>query len=289
MPGSRDDDAPRWELPVWDPSGKVPRWEPERDTARAQAHRGVVPRTRVGVGVRGVAAPSPRRVAAAPTARPVPPKRGSSLAAPFVWWAAHPWIVLWAFVFLAPGSTLLLRALDDSGLDIPVPPVVGGLTALLAVALALAMVASARRSATRLMLGTVSALAVLGVLLWSLTNVTLGRTACPTRAGTDLGRQVATAALAAWQAGESGDTAWRGGQVDPAWRERTRTTALTDFQLTDSGCWERVAPLDGTRTWHEYRVTVQEDGRAALSKVVVVHTAANARDWKITGIEGPLP
>lgn len=127
-------------------------------------------------------------------------------------------------------------------------------------------------------------------LLWSLTNVTLGRTACPTRAGTDLGRRVATAALAAWwQAGESGDTAWRGGQVDPVWRERTRTTALTDFQLTVSGCWERVAPLDGTRTWHEYRVTVQEDGRAALSKVVVVHTAANARDWKITGIEGPLP
>jgi hypothetical protein len=64
---------------------------------------------------------------------------------------------------------------------------------------------------------------------------------------------------------------------------------LLDYQLVDTGCWERVAPIDVTSTWHEFRVTVQGRDQAALSKSVVVHTALGTGGWKITAIEGPLP
>jgi hypothetical protein len=285
MPRDSDDDNPRWELPVWDPSTEdtTPRWTPRREVPRWQPRGDPAPaaRTRGGSG---------RRMGSAlPPVRREPPKRVSPLAAPFVWWAAHPWIVLWVLVFMAPGAALLLRVVDESEFEIAVRPLAWGLSALFVIALALAVVASARRSVTRLAFGTIAALAVLGVLLWPVTHVTLGRTACPARAGNDLGARRAAGALDAWQAGDGGAAGWQQGQPDAAWRERTRAIGLVDYQLVESGCWERVAPIDGTHTWHEFRVTVSGPERAMLLKTVVVHTAVGADGWKITAIEGPLP
>ena len=122
-----------------------------------------------------------------------------------------------------------------------------------------------------------------------MTKITLGRGMCPPRAGTDLGAPVAAAALTAWQKGAAGAEAWRDGQVDPAWRERSGAASLLEYQFLETGCWERVAPIDASRTWHEFRVTVRAGEQAALSKSVVVHTAAGQAGWKITAIEGPLP
>lgn len=283
---SDDDDAPRWELPVWEeeppsrsPSGTVPRWEPER----AIPHR--APQRRSGTGTRGRA---PLGTAAASSQRVPAPKR-SFVARPFAWWAAHPWVVVWGLVFGAPAVVLLLRALDESGLEGLVRPAMWALVALFVGALVLAMMASARRSAVRLTLGTVGVLAALTVLLWPVTQVTLGRTACPARAVGDLGASVAGRTLEAWQRGATLDVGWRTGRADAAWLDRSRTIDLLDYELVDSGCWERAAPIDAARTWHEFRVTVKGGGSVSLSKSVVVHTAAGADGWKITAIEGPLP
>ncbi len=288
MPRSSDDDddAPRWELPVWEeeppshsPSETVPRWEPEPNVPRWQPRRGPAASTRVGARIDTGAAPP----------RGVPPPKTSPLARPFVWWAAHPWIVVWVLVVLTPAAVLLLRALDESGLEILVRPVAWTLVALFVVTLALAMVASARRSVSRLAFGSVAALAALGTLLWPVTQVTLGRAACPARAGGDLGAPVASGALAAWRFGAGGDGRWQSGRADSAWIGRSRAVSLLDYELVDTGCWERVAPIDATRTWHEFRVTIQAGGPAALAKSVVVHTAVGTDGWKITAIEGPLP
>jgi hypothetical protein len=288
MPRSSDDDAPRWELPEWDESSSgslsdhVPRWEPEREVPRWQPGREAAPTTRAGARVRRRAESS----VAATRAAPAP--KISPLARPFVWWAAHPWIVLWAFVGVAPIAVLALRAIDESGLELLVQPLAWALGGVFVVALALAMVASARRSITRLAFGTLSALVVLGILLWPVTRVTLGRTICPARAGTDLGTAVARGALETWQRGTPGHEGWLNAQ-DAGWHERAGAVSLVDYQLVETGCWERVAPIDGSRTWHEFRVTVQGRDQAALSKSVVVHTAAGPDGWKITAIEGPLP
>jgi len=223
------------------------------------------------------------------TTRVAPPPKISPFARPFVWWAGHPWIPLWVLVCLAPGAVLALRTGDESGYETLVQPLAWAFVALFVVALGLAMVASARRSVTRLAFGTIAAVAALGVLLWPVTRVTLGRTMCPARAGTDLGSAVAAGALGAWQRGAPGGEGWRNAQADGGWRDRSRAVSLLDYQLVETGCWERVAPIDVTSTWHEFRVTVQGRDQAALSKSVVVHTALGTGGWKITAIEGPLP
>jgi hypothetical protein len=192
-------------------------------------------------------------------------------------------------VLLAPVAVLLVRALDESELHVLVQPLAWAFGALFVVLLAFAMLASARRSVTRLAFGTIGALGALAAVLWPVTQVTLGRTACPARAGTDLGAPVAGAALDAWQHGAPGDEGWRLARADGAWRDRSRPFTLLEYQLVETGCWERVAPIDATRTWHEFRVTVRDGARAALSKSVVVHTAMGPDGWKITAIEGPLP
>jgi hypothetical protein len=294
MPGGDrdDDDAPRWELPVYDPSEEIPRWEPERDVRREvprwQPARAQPSTPRAGMPRGGAPRPSATRAAAALPARE-PPKRVPFYAAPFAWWTAHPWPVLWAFVLLAPVAALALRVLDEAALTAVVTPAAWGLVLLFAIALALALMASARRSALRLVLGGVGALVTLAVLLWPVTRVTLGRTICPARAGPDLGAGVAASALEAWQGGNDGDGGWRQGRPDDTWQERTRAAGLVDYQLLATGCWERVAPIDTSRTWHEFRVTVQDGDREPLSKTVVVHTDAGGDGWKITAIEGPLP
>jgi hypothetical protein len=284
MPRSSDDDDARWELPVWEPpSGSPldegPRWEPDREVPRWQPRRESATRPRGKARAETVAAP---RAPAPP--KPSLPSRAAT------WWGAHPWVIVWALVILTPAAAVLLRALDESGLERLVRPLAWTLGVLLVVALAIAMMGSARRSVARLALGTVSVLIGLGAALWPVTQVTLGRTACPARASGDLGAAVAGGALDAWQRGVSGDGSWRGGQAEGAWQERARVAGLLDYQLVETGCWERAAPIDASRTWHEFRVTVHTNREdAPLSKSVVVHTATGDDGWKITAIEGPLP
>ena len=283
MPRSSDDDA-RWELPVWEPPAgspldEVPRWEPDREAPRWQPRRESATRTRARGRTETVAAPR----APAPSKAPLPSRA-------LAWWGAHPWLIVWALVILTPAAAVLLRALDESGFEMLVRPLGWALGVLLVVTLAIAMTGSARRSVARLALGTVSVLIGLGALLWPVTQVTLGRTACPARATGDLGAAVAGGALDAWRRGVSGDASWRTGQADGAWQERARGAGLLDYELVDTGCWERAAPIDASRTWHEFRVTVRSNGEdAPLSKSVVVHTATGDDGWKISAIEGPLP
>jgi hypothetical protein len=197
--------------------------------------------------------------------------------------------VVWALVLLIPGLAVLLRVVDESRHVAFVRPLAWAFVVLFATALGVAMLASARRSLLRVALGLAACLAVAGILLWPVTRVTLGRTACPSRAGPDLGAPIAAAAMAAWRAGGVNDAGWRGGRADAPWSDRARSLGLIDYQLVASGCWERVAPVDGTRTWHDFRVTVRQGDNTPLSKVVIVHTAAADEEWTITAIEGPLP
>jgi hypothetical protein len=213
----------------------------------------------------------------------------SPLAVPFVCWADHPWVLVWSLVVLAPGAALFLHLIDDSDLAVSPLLLAWVMVALFVVALALAMMVSAARSLARTTLGTVGALAVLGVLLWPVTTVTLGRTPCPRRAGSDLGAGVAAGALDAWRAGAGGEALVGADGSVTARAERSRGSTLVDYQLTGSGCWDRVAPVDVTRTWHEFRVTVQDAAGTALSKTIVVNTTADAGAWKISEIEGPSP
>jgi hypothetical protein len=218
-------------------------------------------------------------VAAPPSSRPPLGRR-----------TGRSWLVAWVLVLLIPVATLALRLLDASAYAALVSPLAWGFAGLIGAALAAAGLASWRRSGLRAALGLAAVLAVAGLLLWPLTHVTLGRTPCPPRAGDELGAAVAVVALGAWRERGTSHAAWQAGWTDPGWSARARSGRLLDFGRVGSGCWDRVAPVDATRTWHEFRVTVQgRDDPSPLSKVVVVHTAAVAEGWKITAIEGPLP
>lgn len=273
QPPNDPTDVPRWEPPP--PSRDVPRWEPDADV------RARPPRPGGPVGARWEVGEAPVRRA--------PVKRASRLVIPFLWWRRHPWVLVWICVFLAPGAGLLLRLVDESGWDPLVAPLAGLFIAFFALALLRGALASVRHSFARLALGVGAALVALAVLLWPVVWVTMGRVTCPARAGTDLGVPTSAIALDAWRRSEAGDSVWHGGAADARWRDTTRGITLLDYQLVESGCWERIAPIDATRTWHDFRVTIREGGRAPLSKVVIVHTAVERGGWKITGIEGPLP
>jgi hypothetical protein len=205
------------------------------------------------------------------------------------WWRRRPWAVVWVLVLLAPLAVALLRVLEESGGEKLLVPTAWGLGLLFVAVLIVAVLSSLPRSTGRAVLGAVGALVALAVLLWPVINVTLDHTPCPPRAGVDLGVPAAVSLLASWERGEADDASWRGGTPEPGWREKVRETKLIDYQLVDSGCWERVAPVDVSRTWHEFRVTIEASEREPLSKVVVVHTASGRGDWKITSVEGPLP
>ena len=272
QPPSEPEEVPRWQPPA--PSREVPRWDPTADVPRWQPPSAATPGARFDEE---------------PAARRPPVKRVSPFALPFVWWSAHPWFFVWACVFLAPAGVVLLRAADESGLERYVAPLQWTLLVIFAIVLLRGVLFSARRSALRLGLGLLAVIGAVTLLLWPLTRVTLGRVTCPARAGTDLGVPVAATAIEAWQRGEAGDAAWRGSDPDPTWRDKARAIRLLDYQLVESGCFERVAPIDARHTWHDFRVTIREGERAPLSKVVVVHTDAAGDGWKITAIEGPLP
>ncbi len=224
-----------------------------------------------------------------PRPRPRPKKKVSPYAAPFAWWAAHPWIVVWMCVFLSPFVVVLLRLLDDAGHRGMVAPLQWLAVGVLVVALVLGVAVTSRRSVVRAVSGLAFAIAGLLLLVLPTTNVVLGRTACPPRAGQELGLSTALAVVEAWRKGEAGDAVWSGGEASPAWREQVRILRLEDFRLVDSGCWERVAPVRASPTWHEFRVTVREGTFAPLSKILLVHVAADGAAWKVTGVDGPLP
>ena len=293
-PAESSRDVPRWEPPApsrevprrpapparsenvtWEPATDVPRWDPMAD----------VPRWQPGAGGGAVGA----RVEGGDVERRARVKAVSPFALPFVWWRAHPWVFAWAAVFLTPAGVLLLRVVDEYGYERVVAPLQWTLLALLAVLLLRGVLFSAQRSVMRMAVGLVAAVAAVAVLLWPLTRVTLGRIICPARAGTDLGVQSAAVAVDAWQRGETGAAAWHNAAPDPVWAEKAKTIGLLDYRLVESGCFERVAPIDVSRTWHDFRVTIKEGDRAALSKIVVVSTVAESGGWKITSIEGPLP
>jgi hypothetical protein len=255
---------------------RVPRWEPEAETPRWTPPPAAPPPR-----VRAEPPAPPARVAPAPGLTPI--------ARPFVWWREHPWIVVRVLVPAIPLVAIALRLLDASEHEAFVAPLAWAFGALLAASLGMAAAARARRSPVRLAVGLACALAAAGLLLWPVTRVTLGRAPCPPRAGPDLGAPVAAAALEAWRGGVTGDTGWRAGRADPAWTARARAAGLLDFSLVETGCWERIAPVDGSRTWHEFRATVRAGEDNPLSKIVVVHTTRVDEGWKITAIEGPLP
>jgi hypothetical protein len=209
--------------------------------------------------------------------------------APLVWWTTHPWIVAWIAVLLSPFGVVVLRLLDDAGHGGLVGPLQWLAIGLLVVALAIGVAVTWRRSALRAASGLLFAVAGVLLLVLPTTNVVLGRTACPPRAGQELGLSTAIAVVEAWSNGDAGDAVWTGSQAAPAWQERVRQLRLEEFRLVDSGCWERVAPVRESPTWHEFRVTVREGTAAPISKILLVHVATESGGWKVTGIDGPLP
>jgi hypothetical protein len=210
-------------------------------------------------------------------------------AVPFVWWTAHPWLVVWMAVFLSPFVVVVLRLLDDAGHEGLVGPLQWLSIGVFVIALLIGVATTSRRSAVRAMTGF--AFAVAGVLLLVLptTHVVLGRTECPPRAGQELGLGTAIGVVEAWRKGEAGDAVWSGGEASAAWKEKVGQLRLEEFRLVDSGCWERVAPVRESPTWHEFRVIVREGTVAPLSKILLVHVASEGGRWKVTGIDGPLP
>lgn len=192
-------------------------------------------------------------------------------------------------VFLSPFLVILLRIIDDMGYRGLVAPLQWMAIGVLVIALVLGVAVTARRSALRAALGLAFAIGGLLLLVLPTTNVVLGRTVCPPGAGGELGLSTAVAVVEAWRRAEAGDAVWLGGEASAAWKERVSTLRLEDFRLIESGCWERVAPVRESPTWHEFRVTVREGTRAPLSKILLVHVAAEDGVWKVTGVDGPLP
>lgn len=196
---------------------------------------------------------------------------------------------MWLCVFLSPLVVVVLRLLDEAGHDGMVAPVQWLAIGVVVIAVVLAVSVTWRRSAVR----TVShlALAIAGLLLLVLptTHVVLGRTACPPRAGEELGRGTAVAVLEAWRKGEAVDAIWSGGEASPAWKQKVGTWSLDQLVAVQSGCWERVAPVKASPTWHEFRVIVREGTLEPLSKLLVVHVASEGGAWKVIGVDGPLP
>jgi hypothetical protein len=198
-------------------------------------------------------------------------------------------VIVWVSVFLAPFMVLFLRVVDESWSPRLVVPFEWMLWAFFAIALLLGLLVTSTKSAMRAVGGLVFALLAIAVLVAPLTQVTLGRGGCPARIGKDLGVGVAATVLEAWQKGEALGEAWRGGEVAPSWQERAHRLALLDYRLVESGCWERVAPIATSTTWHEFRVTVKEGDRAPLSKTLLVHTVREGAGFRVSAVDGPLP
>lgn len=192
-------------------------------------------------------------------------------------------------VLLSPLVVVLLRLLDEAGHEEMVAPVRWLAIGVVVIAVVLAVSVTWRRSAVRALSHLAFAIAGLLLLVLPTTHVVLGRTACPPRAGEELGRGAALAVLEAWRKGEAADAVWSGGEASPAWKQKVGTLSLDQFVIVQSGCWERVAPVKESPTWHEFRVIVREGTLEPLSKLLIVHAANEGGAWKVIGVEGPLP
>ena len=203
-----------------------------------------------------------------------------------MWWRRHAWIPVWITVFLTPAALLSLRLIDDTSVALVLPPLLIVMIVLFLAMLAVAVRASVTRSVPRAVAGGGSALLAAGLLALAMIHV-IGQRSCPERMGVDRGIQVAAQMLDAWRKGEAAPAdVWASAAVADAWRSRVGKLTLIDYKVVDSGCWERLAPVATKRTWHEFRVTVQQ-GDDRFSKVVTVHTHATRGDWHITEVEGP--
>jgi len=223
--------------------------------------------------------PRPRR----PVRKPV-----AWYAVPLVWWSKHPWLVLWACVLLTPEAMLSLRVLDDTDWAALVRPAAGVFGVLFVVALTVALMLGVRRSPGRTFAGATAALLGAMLLLLPMLHV-IGQRFCPARMGTDRGIQTSAEMLEAWKNATGLPDVWDSAAVGDDWKRRAGDLALLDYRLVDSGCWERLAPVATTRTWHEFRVVVRQGDTDPLSKILTVHTVAAGTGWKIAEVEGPQP
>ncbi len=298
------DDVPQWEIsdeePSWDLMAaettpvedvqELPRGP--RATDQAPAGRqppSTRPRSRPSgkaeAGRTGRVARAPGRRASSSPSSPSSAVRRTGGAAEGAWPVRHPWLVAWILVALSPMALVILHALDRSAAHGVVVPLQWGLSALLGVALIAAVLASARRSSARFAGGLVAA-GVAAVLVWLVGQIPLGRGDCPAHAGRDLGSVAARGLFDAWEANRAGDGVWSGGVPSPEWRARTERAALVSYQREASGCFDRLGPVDVSRTWHDFRATVRQ-GSASLSVPLVVHTAREGDGWRVTSVDWP--
>lgn len=195
---------------------------------------------------------------------------------------------MWVAVALTPVVLFGLRLVDESDVaDLVEPPILALMVVVLLVTIAVAVRSSAARSLSRAVAGGGGALLAAALLVLPMTQI-IGHRPCPDRLGPDRGLHVATQTLDAWRrGGPPPDDVWTSGDGAAGWRVRIRDMALLDYKIEDSGCWERLAPVATSTTWHEYRVTVRRGDGERFSKVVTVHTRAARDGWKIAEIEGP--
>jgi hypothetical protein len=192
-------------------------------------------------------------------------------------------------VCLSPVAVLTLRVVDESGSSRLVTPLAWLFAVSFALAVLVGLLVTLERSTLRAAAGLVVSVVAVVTLVVPLFRVTLGRTACPPRIGPDTGLDAAVVVMDAWKNGEAAPAMWQRGEADPSWRERARRITLIDYRLVDSGCWERVAPIATSSTWHEFRVTVQQPDGMFLSKTVLLHMEKESTTFRVAAVDGPLP
>ena len=196
-------------------------------------------------------------------------------------------MAVWIAVVLAPVLLFGLRLIDDSAVALLVPAALALMIVLFLVVLGAAVRAAARASLPRALARGGAALLAVGLLTLPMSHV-IGHRSCPEHMGVDRGLQISSQMLDAWRNGERPlAVVWTTGGVAEAWRAQTDGLRLVDYKLEDSGCWERLAPVTTTRTWHQFRVTVQRGDGERFSKVLTVHTHAARDGWRVAEIDGP--
>jgi hypothetical protein len=194
---------------------------------------------------------------------------------------------VWVAVVLTPVALLGLRLIDDSAVGLLVQPALAIMIVLFLVIVGVAVRGSAAASLPRAVAGGGGALLTAVLLTLPMIHV-IGQRSCPERMGVDRGVQVSSQVFDAWRKGEGPPAGvWAGAAVADAWRARVGRLTLVDYKLVDSGCWERLAPITTRKTWHEFRVTVEQSDGERLSKLVTVHTRAARDGWRIADVDGP--
>ena len=82
---------------------------------------------------------------------------------------------------------------------------------------------------------------------------------------------------------------WADTALAPAWSAYVAGLVLREYRLTDSGCWERLAPVTTGKTWHEFRVTLEQPDGDLIARTLIVHTRAVGDGWAVADIEGVDP